>query len=106
MTQLRGIARRNDYVERLVSNVESQTRDREARMSKRDESAMSVLLGALGVFGLFQLMFNWADVLNNRLSLANPGDWVALFAFSTSALTALVLVVGFAVWFFFFRNRS
>ncbi|MCA8897354.1 MAG: hypothetical protein KDA39_01390 [Hyphomonas sp.] len=106
MTQLRGIARRNDYVERLVSNVESQTRDREARMSKRDESAMSVLLGALGVFGLFQLMFNWADVLNSRLSLANPGDWVALFAFCTSALTALVLVVGFTVWFFFFRNRS
>ncbi|MEZ5954972.1 MAG: hypothetical protein R3C13_11790 [Hyphomonas sp.] len=106
MTQLRGIARRNDYVERLVSNVESQTRDREARMSKRDESAMSVLLGALGVFGLFQLMFNWADVLNNKLSLANPGDWMALFAFGISALTALVLVVGFSVWFFFFRNRG
>ena len=51
-------------------------------------------------------MFNWADVLNSRLSLANPGDWVALFAFCTSALTALVLVVGFTVWFFFFRNRS
>jgi len=63
MTEVRGIARRNKYVERLVSNMESQTRDREARLAKKDETSMNVLLGALGVFGLFQLAMMWAEKL-------------------------------------------
>lgn len=63
LTQLRGIGRRNDYVERLISNMESQTRDREARLAKKDETSMNLLLGALGVFGFFQLAMVWADKL-------------------------------------------
>lgn len=65
MTQLRGIGRRNDYIERLISNMESQTRDREARLAKNDETAMNLLLGALGVFGFFQLAMMWADKLRD-----------------------------------------
>ncbi|MBY9066601.1 hypothetical protein K1X12_06800 [Hyphomonas sp. WL0036] len=65
MTQLRGIGRRNDYIERLISNMESQTRDREARLAKKDETAMNLLLGALGVFGFFQLAMMWADKLRD-----------------------------------------
>ena len=65
MTQLRGIGRRNDYIERLISNMESQTRDREARIAKKDETSMSLLLGALGVFGFFQLAMMWADKLRD-----------------------------------------
>ena len=65
MTQLRGIGRRNDYIERLISNMESQTRDREARLAKKDETSMSLLLGALGVFGFFQLAMMWADKLRD-----------------------------------------
>jgi hypothetical protein len=65
MTRLRGIGRRNDYIERLISNMESQTRDREARIAKKDETSMSLLLGALGVFGFFQLAMMWADKLRD-----------------------------------------
>ena len=65
MTELRGIGRRNEYIERLVSNMESQTRDREARLAKKDETSMNVLLGALGVFGFFQLAMMWADKLRD-----------------------------------------
>lgn len=65
MTQLRGIDRRNDYIERLISNMESQTRDREARLAKNDETSMNLLLGALGVFGFFQLAMMWADKLRD-----------------------------------------
>lgn len=65
MTELRGIGRRNEYIERLVSNMESQTRDREARLAKKDETSMNVLLGALGVFGFFQLAMMWSDKLRD-----------------------------------------
>ena len=64
MTQLRGIGRRNEYIERLISNMESQTRDREARINKQDENAMNLLLGALGLFGFFQLAFQWSTTLS------------------------------------------
>ncbi len=64
MTQLRGIGRRSDYIERLISNMESQTRDREARINKSDENAMNLMLGALGLFGFFQLTFQWSATLS------------------------------------------
>jgi hypothetical protein len=57
----RGTTRRDAYLDLLVSSAESQTRDLEARIAKKDEGAISALLGALGVFGFFQLIFNWSD---------------------------------------------
>jgi len=82
MTQLRGIGRRNDYIERLITNMESQTRDREARINKGDENAMNLLLGALGLFGFFQLTFQWSTTLNPKggVVTAEPSlDWAPPF---------------------------
>lgn len=82
MTQLRGIGRRNEYIERLISNMESQTRDREARINKQDENAMSLLLGALGLFGFFQLTFQWSTTLSPQAGVvsAEPNfDWMPPF---------------------------
>jgi hypothetical protein len=59
--QTRGTKRKSDYLEQLVSNTESQTRDLEARILKKDEAAIGGLLGALGIFGFFGLLFNWAE---------------------------------------------
>lgn len=66
LERLRGTSRREALLETLVLNMESQTRDLEARTSKQDEQRLSLLLGALGVFGLFQLAFNWADSLRRH----------------------------------------
>lgn len=82
MTQLRGIGRRNDYIERLITNMESQTRDREARINKGEENAMNLLLGALGLFGFFQLTFQWSTTLNPKggVVTAEPSlDWAPPF---------------------------
>lgn len=59
--QTRGTPRKGSYLETLVANAESQTRDLEARIAKEDETAMNRLLGALGVFGFFGLVFNWSE---------------------------------------------
>jgi hypothetical protein len=59
--QTRGTTRKSEYLEGLVFNTESQTRDLETRISKKDEAAIGGLLGALGIFGFFGLLFNWAD---------------------------------------------
>ncbi|MEQ9505986.1 MAG: hypothetical protein RLO80_06915 [Hyphomonas sp.] len=82
MTQLRGIGRRNDYIERLISNMESQTRDREARINKRDENAMNLMLGALGLFGFFQLTFQWSTTLDTKDGMVTDEpslDWTPPF---------------------------
>lgn len=63
LERLRGTSRREQLLETLVLNMESQTRDLEARTAKQDEQRLSLLLGALGVFGLFQLAFIWAESL-------------------------------------------
>lgn len=57
----RGTARKESYLDSIVANIEHQTRDLEARLTKTDETRMNRLLGLLGVFGLFQLCFNWID---------------------------------------------
>lgn len=57
----RGTARKEAYLDSVVANMEHQTRDLEARLTKNDENRMNRLLGLLGVFGLFQLCFNWLD---------------------------------------------
>ncbi|MFN3312114.1 MAG: hypothetical protein ACK46Q_01430 [Hyphomonas sp.] len=114
MTEVRGIARRNEYVERLVSNMESQTRDREARLAKKDETSMNVLLGALGVFGLFQLAMMWAEKLRELQQddslelflswappflhltgekLNEPGNAFSLFVLYFSMVFTLVLLL-------------
>jgi hypothetical protein len=118
MTQLRGIGRRNDYIERLITNMESQTRDREARINKGDENAMNLLLGALGLFGFFQLTFQWSSTLNPQVGVVSdepslgwappfvklPGlDWssasdsIAGATFYLSALFSAVLL-GYVIW--------
>jgi len=119
MTQLRGIGRRNDYIERLISNMESQTRDREARINKRDENAMNLMLGALGLFGFFQLTFQWSSILNpdaGGVVSGQPGlswtppfvhlpgvDWsnaselIAGATFYLSAIFSAVLL-GYVIW--------
>ncbi len=118
MTQLRGIGRRNDYIERLISNMESQTRDREARINKRDENAMNLMLGALGLFGFFQLTFQWSATLSPEAGVVSsepslswappfvrlPGlDWssasalIAGATFYASALFTLILL-GYLGW--------
>lgn len=118
MTQLRGISRRNEYTERLISNMESQTRDREAHISKDDENAMSRMLGALGLFGFFQLTFQWSSTLSPQDGVVSgepslswsppfvnlPGlDWSSasqVIAGSTFYLSAAfsVFLLGYMVW--------
>ena len=71
MMQLRGIERRNDYIERLISNLESQTRDREARIKQDEERLLTAGLGALGIFGFFQVAFEWGDKLKYFADPAN-----------------------------------
>ncbi|KCZ58896.1 hypothetical protein [Hyphomonas chukchiensis] len=58
----RGTVRRDEYLEGLVANMESQTRDLEARITKEDEGRVNLALGALGFFGLLQLVFSVADI--------------------------------------------
>ncbi len=75
MMQLRGIERRNEYIEKLISNLESQTHDREARIKQDDEKLLTAGLGALGIFGFFQVAFDWAEKLKYFADPANlPGD--------------------------------
>ncbi len=74
MMQLRGIERRNDYIEKLISNLESQTHDREERIKQDDEKLLTAGLGALGIFGFFQVAFDWAEKLKYFADTANlPG---------------------------------
>lgn len=118
MTQLRGIGRRSEYIERLISNMESQTRDREARINKSDENAMSLMLGALGLFGFFQLTFQWSTTLSPQggvlsgeprvswippfvhlpgLDWSNTSEMIAGATFYVSAgFSALLL--GYLIW--------
>lgn len=75
MMQLRGIERRNDYIEKLISNLESQTHDREARIKQDDEKLLTAGLGALGIFGFFQVAFDWAEKLKYFADTSNlPGN--------------------------------
>jgi hypothetical protein len=75
MMQLRGIERRNAYIETLISNLESQTHDREARIKQDDDKLLTAGLGALGIFGLFQVAFEWGDKLKYFADPANlAGD--------------------------------
>lgn len=118
MTQLRGIGRRNDYIERLISNMESQTRDREARINKGDENAMNLLLGALGLFGFFQLTFQWSSTLSQSggvvseepslswlppfillpgIDWSNASEMIAGATFYASAAFSVVLL-GYLAW--------
>lgn len=60
----RGTSRKDRFLEDLVRNLESETRDLEARISKREENLMNMLLGAVGIFGFFQLLFDWSDKLS------------------------------------------
>lgn len=74
MMQLRGIERRNDYIEKLIFNLESQTHDREARIKQDEDRLLTAGLGALGIFGFFQVAFDWADKLKYFADPANvPG---------------------------------
>jgi hypothetical protein len=115
MERLRGTSRRETYLESLVSNVESQTRDLEARIQKSDEQRLNYVLGALGVFSLFQLVFNWAEVLSDfnkrdtesivsRVDLVPPfihqsdgphavADQIAIHAMQASMIFASMLVL-------------
>ncbi|WP_353256675.1 hypothetical protein [Hyphomonas sp.] len=72
MMKLRGIERRNDYIEKLISNLENQTHDREQRIKQDDESLLTAGLGALGIFGFFQVAFDWADKLKYFANLKAP----------------------------------
>ncbi len=74
MMQLRGIERRNNYIEKLISNLESQTHDREQRIKQDDEKLLTAGLGALGIFGFFQVAFDWAEKLKYFADPSNlPG---------------------------------
>ena len=118
MTELRGIGRRSDYIERLISNMESQTRDREARINKRDENAMNLMLGALGLFGFFQLTFQWSTTLSPSsgvlsgepglswappfvhlpgLDWSNTSEMIAGATFYLSATFSAILL-GYVLW--------
>jgi hypothetical protein len=63
LEKLRGTSRKDAMLEGLVTTTENQTRDLEARLSKKDELLMNVLLGAVGLFGFFQLVFQWAMIV-------------------------------------------
>jgi hypothetical protein len=116
---LRGTTRKAAFLESLVQNAESQTRDLEARITKSDEQAIGFALGALGLFGLFQLMFQWADVLGEQGSLraswswpfiraAEGGfrlsDWIAVIALDLSVVFTAVLI-GYVIWLLVRRFR-
>lgn len=112
----RGTVRRDEYLEALVDNMESQTRDLEARLTKADEGRVNLALGALGFFGFLQLLFNAADSLSiigtasemreskvvldltppfvhGREQLASVGDQLALFTLQFSAVATAVFLV-------------
>jgi hypothetical protein len=86
MEKLRGTDRKGTYLGQLIDNLESQTRDREARISKDDESAMNLMLGALGMFGFFQLVFEWAKQFE-RHGDALKIDWIPPFLHMPSKTT-------------------
>jgi hypothetical protein len=126
MMQLRGIERRNAYIETLISNLESQTHDREARIKQEEERLLTAGLGALGIFGFFQVAFEWGDKLKYFADPANlaggaagpgvrfslmppfvhlsPNAWLTPWdGFSAAMLYAswavtLVGAIGLAVW--------
>jgi hypothetical protein len=75
MEELRGTTRKEGFLEVLVTNTESQTRDLEARISKGEEQTVSLTLGALGLFGLFQLMFQWAVVFGEDSKVRASWTW-------------------------------
>jgi hypothetical protein len=84
--KLRGTARKYEVLEKRVGNIESQTRDLEARISKKDEQLMNRLLGAVGVFGFFPLMLQWAQ----SIKPAQPGGAGAEFSWrSRSCVLAM-----------------
>lgn len=114
LERLRGTSRRETMLESLVQNMESQTRDLEARTSKQDEQRLSLLIGALGIFSLFQLAFNWADSLRRQseeqgLTLSNLlmefgagvslADQIELWALRFS-IVCIAGIVAYAIYFF------
>lgn len=62
LESVRGTSRRGDRVESMVGDMEGQTRDIEAR-TNRSNANLGLLLGALGIFGVFQLAFVWAEAI-------------------------------------------
>lgn len=112
--KLRGTSRRSADLERVLSGLESETRDLEAQSLRRDEQRMNLLLGALGVFSVFQMMFQWRDELQtgpngappmleiaatapflsvHGTSADSPADWLAVAATIGSMAFTIGLVL-------------
>jgi hypothetical protein len=57
----RGIHRKDQYLESIVSNLEAQTRDLEGRLRSSEDRQLSYLVGGVGVFAVLQVLFQILD---------------------------------------------
>jgi hypothetical protein len=86
--QRRGTERKTRYLDGIVSNLEKQTGDLQARIQKREDKAVTYAVAAVGAFGLFQMGLQIADMWGSELTpLKTAMIWASIIG------TALVLVV-------------
>ena len=58
----RGTHRKDAYLDRIVTNLEAQTRDLEGRLRSKVDRQFSLLLGAVGVFSVLQVLYQVLDI--------------------------------------------
>jgi hypothetical protein len=91
--QRRGTERKTIYLEGIVSNLEKQTGDLQARIQKKEDKTFTFAVSAIGLFGLFQMLLQIEEMTENGIS----GHWErAAITFSLVG-SAIVVIVFLAI---------
>ncbi|MDZ4759529.1 MAG: hypothetical protein SGJ21_00465 [Alphaproteobacteria bacterium] len=92
--QRRGTERKTRYLEGIVSNLEKQTADLQARIQKREDRAVTYAVAAVGAFGLFQMALQISEMWAGRTPLQEFWIWVAIIGGAAVVLVFFLVAAG------------